>query len=315
MYRTCTKCQLSKPEETEFTNRSSKSNLKRSICKVCEAAYLRAKRAPKLKAKREAREKARLEALASPVKKCTSCQEEKPKSEFNKAKGGLGGLTSWCKACYRRWVEENKGTLFYKWKEYREKNKDIIQERKRAYHQTEKSKQQRKDYILRNPEVKKRISNKYARNNRQKVMETSRGSILKNPEKYRKYSREYMRSKKETNPGFAMECRLRSRIIHALRGKGTRKAAKTMELVGCSIEAFKDYVQRRFKPGMSWENRGEWHLDHIVPCASFDLTDPEQQKVCFHYTNLQPLWGKDNIRKKDRIEVPIQMSLPLQLGC
>ncbi|AKQ45822.1 hypothetical protein TH63_09485 [Rufibacter radiotolerans] len=314
MYRTCTKCQQPKLEETEFTNRSSKNNLKRSVCKVCEADYRREKMAPKLKAKREAKEKARLEALASPVKKCTVCLEEKPKSEFNIATKSRDGLSPWCKVCHRRWVEENKATLFYTWKEYREKNKDIIQERKRVYHQTEKSKQQRKDYILRNPEVKKRISNKYARNNRQKVMEISRRSILKNPERYRKTKRDYMRKKIETDPGFAMECRLRSRIIHALRGTGTRKAAKTMELVGCSIEAFKDHVERRFKPGMTWDNRGEWHIDHIVPCASFDLSDSEQQRVCFHYTNLQPLWGKDNIRKKDRIEAPIQMSLPLQLG-
>ncbi|WP_146897748.1 hypothetical protein [Adhaeribacter aerolatus] len=314
MYRTCTKCGTAKLEETEFTNRSSKSNLKRSVCKICEAAYLRAKRAPKLQAKREAKEKARSEALASSTKICKSCLEEKPKSEYNKAKLGFEGLTSWCKACYRKWVEENKAILFYKWKEYRENNKEIIQERKRVYHKTDKSKQQRKDYILRNPELKKRISNKYARNNRQKVMEISRRSFLKNPERYRKFKREYVRSKRENNSGFAIECRLRSRILHALKATGTRKAAKTKELLGCSIEAFKAHLERCFKPGMTWENRGQWHIDHIVPCASFDLTDPEQQRICFHYTNLQPLWEIENRRKKDKIEKPIQMSIPLHFG-
>jgi hypothetical protein len=59
------------------------------------------------------------------------------------------------------------------------------------------------------------------------------------------------------------------------------------------------HLKDHFLPEMNWDNYGAWHIDHIRPCASFDLTDPEQQKQCFHYTNLQPLWAADNIRKAD----------------
>jgi len=74
-----------------------------------------------------------------------------------------------------------------------------------------------------------------------------------------------------------------------------------MELVGCSIEELMKHIESQFTDGMSWENQGEWHIDHVRPCASFDLTDEQQQRECFHYTNLQPLWAEDNLRKRAKI--------------
>ena len=81
--------------------------------------------------------------------------------------------------------------------------------------------------------------------------------------------------------------------------KGNEKAYKTIELLGCSIPEFKEYLEKLFKDGMNWDNYGYygWHVDHILPCAYFDLSDPKQQRLCFHYTNLQPLWSKDNYKK------------------
>ena len=76
-----------------------------------------------------------------------------------------------------------------------------------------------------------------------------------------------------------------------------------MKLVGCTLDELKNHLEKQFTKGMTWKNynyRG-WHVDHIIPCSSFDLIDPEQQKECFHYTNLQPLWGKDNIKKSNKI--------------
>jgi hypothetical protein len=70
--------------------------------------------------------------------------------------------------------------------------------------------------------------------------------------------------------------------------------------VGCTPEFLKQYLASQFQPGMSWDNHGAWHIDHRKPCASFDLTDPAQQKACFHYTNLQPLWAEENLRKGSR---------------
>jgi len=79
--------------------------------------------------------------------------------------------------------------------------------------------------------------------------------------------------------------------------KGGQKCKKTMEILGCSLSFLKDYLESKFQSGMTWENYGKWHIDHIRPCASFDLSDPKQQRICFHYTNLQPLWAEDNVKK------------------
>ena len=94
---------------------------------------------------------------------------------------------------------------------------------------------------------------------------------------------------------------LRTRINRVLKGK--IKSGSTINLLGCSIEFFLQYIESKFMPGMTWENhtRNGWHIDHIIPCASFDLSDPEQQKLCFHYSNLQPLWADDNLGKSSKI--------------
>ena len=89
----------------------------------------------------------------------------------------------------------------------------------------------------------------------------------------------------------------RSRIHEVLRG--IVKHNHTLEMIGCTAKELKNYLASKFTDGMTWENYGRygWHVDHIRPCASFDFTDPEQQKQCFHYTNLQPLWARDNLSK------------------
>ena len=80
---------------------------------------------------------------------------------------------------------------------------------------------------------------------------------------------------------------------------GKDKSASTIQLLGCNAAELKLHLESKFTVGMTWENHSQfgWHIDHILPCASFALTDPEQQKKCFHYTNLQPLWWVDNIKK------------------
>jgi len=99
---------------------------------------------------------------------------------------------------------------------------------------------------------------------------------------------------------FRIQRNLRERMRKAL--KGMSKTETTQELLGCSAEEFKAYISSQFEEGMSWENYGHtaWHIDHIKPLAAFDLSDPEEQKKAFHYSNLQPLWSADNLRKGDR---------------
>lgn len=100
---------------------------------------------------------------------------------------------------------------------------------------------------------------------------------------------------------------VKARILRSLRSriraiiKGNPKSATTMKLVGCSLKNFFIHIEKQFKQGMSWSNYGEWHIDHIIPCAQFDLSRPYHQKICFHYTNLQLLWAKENISKGKKI--------------
>lgn len=112
-----------------------------------------------------------------------------------------------------------------------------------------------------------------------------------NPEIHRLAMRRYF----QNSPTRRITERIRNRVYQALFG--TSKSARTLELLGCSIDELKSWLSGWFQPGMSWENHGDWHIDHRRPCASFNLADPEQQKRCFHYLNLQPLWAKDNLSK------------------
>jgi hypothetical protein len=93
---------------------------------------------------------------------------------------------------------------------------------------------------------------------------------------------------------------LRSRVRIAIKNQYGKKAYKTIELIGCSIQQLKQHLESLFVEGMSWDNHGEWHIDHIKQCFKFDLTIPEQQKECFHYTNLRPLWAEDNFKRKKK---------------
>ena len=107
------------------------------------------------------------------------------------------------------------------------------------------------------------------------------------------------RQKRKTDPAYKIKKNLRRRVNQVITRND--KSNTTMNLIGCSIYELLQYLEKQFTDGMNWTNYGKWHIDHIIPCASFDLTDPEQQKQCFHYTNLQPLWAEDNLRKGDKI--------------
>lgn len=94
---------------------------------------------------------------------------------------------------------------------------------------------------------------------------------------------------------------LRRRINKAVRNGS--KSQSTVRLLGCSLTEFRMYLESKFDVGMSWENYGKfgWHIDHIMPCAVFDLSRPDHQKRCFHFSNMQPMWAADNIRKHAKV--------------
>jgi hypothetical protein len=107
------------------------------------------------------------------------------------------------------------------------------------------------------------------------------------------------------DPVFRIQNATRSRLSKILKRVGAMKPCRTEELLGCSWMEFKEYVESKFKRWMRWDNHGSaWHLDHVHPCASFDLTDERQVRMCFHFTNLQPIAAKANLRKGARITEP-----------
>jgi hypothetical protein len=92
---------------------------------------------------------------------------------------------------------------------------------------------------------------------------------------------------------------LRARFYKAM--SRNQRAGTTLALVGCDAAVLRAHLESQFEEGMSWDNFGQWEVDHVRPCASFDLSDPEQQQACFHYRNLQPLWKEVNRRKAAKL--------------
>ena len=192
---------------------------------------------------------------------------------------------------------------------------------------TEKEKLKRKAYRLKNKERDKKYKKAYRLKNKEKLKEQMRLYRLKHKERDRKYAKEYriknkdkikkrmkayrirsrkkiaqyVRERRQKDIRFKIVVNLRHRANMALRG--TVKSKKTMKLLGTSIDNFWSHLESKFKPGMTRNNYGKrWHIDHVIPCASFDLTKPEEQFKCFHYTNLQPLWAKENLKKGAKLE-------------
>jgi len=113
----------------------------------------------------------------------------------------------------------------------------------------------------------------------------------------KKYISNYRKNKYNNDIYFKIKCQLYTRIYQTL--KENKKLEGTTKLLGCSITFFKKYIENQFKPNMSWDNYSKygWHIDHIKPCNTFDLSIYEQQQKCFHYTNLRPLWAKENWKR------------------
>lgn len=222
------------------------------------------------------------------MKHCTICGELKPLTEYHKRSAMKDGRRSECKVCC------NKSAV-----EYRKNNKEKVSIYNKKWKQENKEKhiEYLVDWREKNEKRLKEYSKNYIENVRDK--EKHNKDVVewrnRNIDSCRARERERNRILFATDANHRIRCYLRGRIYSAL--KGNKKADSTMELVGCSVPALKRYLAGKFTEGMTWDNYGEWHVDHIRPCASFDLSDPEQQRDCFHFTNLQPLWAKDNLSK------------------
>lgn len=138
----------------------------------------------------------------------------------------------------------------------------------------------------------------YKEKNKEKVKIEQKTYYLQNKLKIIKRVVENKKNRLKTDINFKLLKNIRDRIRIAI--KRNSKCDSTIKLIGCSIEFLKCYLQSQFKLDMSWSNYGEWHIDHIKPCSSFDLSKPEEQELCFHFTNLQPLWALDNLQKSNK---------------
>jgi hypothetical protein len=153
-------------------------------------------------------------------------------------------------------------------------------------------------YKRTNPHVVK----KYYLNNKNELNLKSSEYYQNNKEKRNKYVREWSKHRYNTNTEYKTTKCIRSRITSALNAQLTGKYNSSFDLLGCDIEFYLKYLEAKFVKGMSWDNYGEqWHIDHIKPCASFDLSNEEEQRKCFNYTNTQPLWKSDNLGKGSKL--------------
>lgn len=130
-------------------------------------------------------------------------------------------------------------------------------------------------------------------------------------EQRRQKLREYTAKRMVIDPGFRVQSNLRNRLKKLMKVAKHNKGSTTSSLIGCSSKQLAKHLEAQFKRGMTWDNYGErWHVDHILPCATFDHTDQKQVAQCWHWTNLRPLDAQKNMDKGDSITEP-QMSLLL----
>lgn len=286
----CKSCKEDKPL-SDFYFRKDEGKY-RSSCKKCKRVHTR----EEIKAK-----------VNASIKVCKHCGIEKPIEDFQKAGGGKW-TQPYCKPCdairKRKHWDANLIENRNKSRQYHLKTRKLV-----SPEQKEKSKK-RVIENLKKAAIKYRNSIKLLTSEEKKLRkaERDRNYRIKNADRIKKTKKDYYNSKgKEekrlwqqkmmSDVGFRITKNLRGRIYVALK-RGI-KSKPTMELLGCTIDEFKKYFESLFTEGMDWERymEGGIHIDHKIPCAKFDLTDPEQQKICFHYTNLQPLWALDNLKK------------------
>ena len=197
------------------------------------------------------------------MKVCSKCKVEKEFSEFSKNKNKKNGLHSSCKMCDKQWRVDNSDEL----KQYRLDNSD-------------KRKESTKQWYLNNPEYRKKYNKKYSSENKDKI-------------------NKYKKNRKLTNPFLKISHNICSLIGSSIKKQGYTKKSRTYEILGCSYEDFKINLESQFTEGMTWDNYGKWHLDHIYPVSR--AIDEEHLIKLNHHTNFQPLWAEDNFKKSNNI--------------
>ena len=156
-----------------------------------------------------------------------------------------------------------------------------------------------RNFIANNKEHFRTYNKTYHEKNKEKIHERKRLYYEKNKECFKLKRNSINKTRYYNDINYYLTGKLRGRFKSALKARGVYKTSTALSLLGCSLDFFRVYIESKFTEGMTWENKGKfgWHIDHIKPLCSFNLLDIEQQKLAFHYTNLQPLWWRENLTK------------------
>lgn len=206
------------------------------------------------------------------MKFCIKCNKEKLISEFGIRKKSIDGLNPYCKTCLKEldkkyYISSRKNYMNY-------------------YNKEEKVKEYNSEWIKNNINQFKQNRQNWEDNNKEKIKE---------------YSKKYQKLKYKNDINFKLSLLLRTNLNRYVK-KGKNKYFSSLTLLNCTLEEFKIHLEKQFKPEMSWENHGKiWEIDHIVPCSKFDLSKEEEQRKCFNFKNLQPLYKKENRVKSNKI--------------
>jgi hypothetical protein len=241
------------------------------------------------------------------MKVCSKCNVNKDYSFYSLKKSCKDGYSTVCKECIKNYSKihylKNKENRIKQIKTNRENNKEKFNLYAKKWNQKNKEKineKRRKNRAnnLSNINEKEKL---YRLINKEKINKKSREWAKNNREKVNKRSREYEAKRMNEDLLFKFKKRVRDNISKSFkRGINQyQKNAKTETILGCTINEFRIYIESQFKKGMTFENIGQWHLDHIIPLASA-TNEEDIIKLC-HYTNYQPLWAKDNLIKSDKI--------------
>lgn len=217
------------------------------------------------------------------MKKCSKCNIEKELSEFNKGRNH-------CKECRKEYR-----------KKYIEKNSDAIKNynKKRYFENRETELQRTKKYRIENlDKLREKDRNNYIEN-RVKELDRAKKYRQENINKVRESQKKSVKKRYQKDSLFKLTHNVRCRIYQFLKIKSISKTNSTFNLIGCEPNQLKDYLEKLFNSDMSWDNYGDWHIDHIIPLSSAK-TKEDIYKLC-HYTNLQPLWAEDNLKKSNKI--------------
>ncbi len=211
-------------------------------------------------------------------KVCCICKIEKSAEDFHRNKRNKDGYQYQCKLCRKisskSYYELNKEKFLERDKIYREKNKQIKSQRGKIYYTK----------------------------NRDLVIERQRKNYKEYYKKSKKKKQKYARDKRKVDINFKLSFSLRSRLNKAI--KNNQKTGSAVRDLGCTIDFLKQWLEWQWKPGMNWDNwsRTGWHIDHIKPLSKFNLTSREELLEACHFTNLQPLWASENLKKLNKYE-------------